>query len=121
MIDEKKLIEVLEELEEEHPYKEYGNPETYHPYNEAWTDCIDRTISIIENFRKEGEWILVSERLPKEYVDVLCCNAYTEIMIGEILKDKASNTGFSADGDGGFIFDVVAWMPLPEPYKGEEE
>ena len=45
-IDE--VIEQLEELEKEHPYKVIGQPDTYSQYNEAWQDCIDRVMGIVK-------------------------------------------------------------------------
>lgn len=43
-----KVIEQLEELEKEHPYKVIGQPDTYSQYNEAWQDCIDRVLGIVK-------------------------------------------------------------------------
>ena len=45
------VIEQLEELGKEHPYKVIGQPNTYSQYNEAWQDCIDRAIGIV---KKDG-------------------------------------------------------------------
>ena len=42
------VIEQLEELGKEHPYKVIGQPNTYSQYNEAWQDCIDRAIEIVK-------------------------------------------------------------------------
>jgi hypothetical protein len=44
-----KLLEKLEELEKEHLYRVIGKHETYDPYNQGWSDAIDRVIDIIEN------------------------------------------------------------------------
>ena len=43
-----KVIEQLEELEKEHPYKVIGQPDTYSQYNEAWRDCMDRVLGIVK-------------------------------------------------------------------------
>lgn len=43
-----KIIEQLEELEKEHPYKVIGQPDTYSQYNEAWQDCMDRVMGIVK-------------------------------------------------------------------------
>ena len=43
-----KVVEQLEELEKEHPYKVIGQPDTYSQYNEAWQDCIDRVLDIVK-------------------------------------------------------------------------
>lgn len=64
----------------------------------------------------DGEWIPCSERLPRQGQEVICqCRA----SIIKVLK-------LDADGDWyqdaehcymrGF---VIAWMPLPEPYREE--
>ena len=46
------VIERLEELEKEHPYKVIGQPNTYSQYNEAWQDCIDRVIGVVKKGAK---------------------------------------------------------------------
>ena len=49
-IDE--IIERLEKLEKEHPYKVIGQPNTYSQYNEGWQDCIDRAIGVVKKGAK---------------------------------------------------------------------
>ena len=51
--DTDNVIEQLEELEKEHPYKVIGQPDTYSQYNEAWQDCIDRVLGIV---KRDGEY-----------------------------------------------------------------
>lgn len=71
----------------------------------------DRVLPSIEN---KGEWIPVSERLPKPYEQVL-----------RTVKSIGWNGASYIDVDLGTICpidtDVIAWMPLPEPYKAESE
>ena len=43
-----KVVEQLEKLEKEHPYKVIGQPDTYGQYNEAWQDCMDRVLGIVK-------------------------------------------------------------------------
>lgn len=43
-----KVIERLEAVEEEHPYRVHGQFDTYSQYNEAWCDCLDRVIGIVK-------------------------------------------------------------------------
>ena len=43
-----KVVEQLEKLEKEHPYKVIGQPDTYSQYNEAWKDCMDRVLGIVK-------------------------------------------------------------------------
>ena len=46
------VIEQLEELGKEHPYKVIGQLNTYSQYNEAWQDCIDRAIGVVKKGAK---------------------------------------------------------------------
>lgn len=43
------------------------------------------------------------------------------MIIGYAYCDEESNTGFSAESDDVYLIDCIAWMPLPEPYKGEND
>lgn len=65
----------------------------------------------------EPRWIPVTERLPEDYIHVLC--QFTLSGMGEC---------YLAHGVfhvvGGLVMtcnEVIAWMPLPEPYKAESE
>ena len=42
------ILQRLEEIAEEHPYKVAGDFDTYSEYNQAWEDCISRVIYEIE-------------------------------------------------------------------------
>ena len=63
------------------------------------------------------QWIPVSEKLPKYSDSVLisCCGY--EIDIGSYYCDKWHINGCGPVEDG----IVIAWMPLPEPYKGDKD
>lgn len=74
------------------------------------------------------DWIPCSERMPEEFVDVLVC-------LTDGSMDVVKLTDYiGIDGEpkwchstaytlAGAILnsDVVAWMPLPEPWKGADE
>lgn len=77
-------------------------------------DIIDKVIEIINIQPKLDEWILIEERLPKQYTYVLvtCENGevdygfyYDGVWVLDIIDSEA--------------YPVVAWIPLPEPYEGE--
>ena len=72
----------------------------------------------------EPHWIPVTERLPKskeedlEYPTVLICFENEEIMLGCFYEStKEWGTGEYFDKK----CNPIAWMPLPEPYKGVTE
>lgn len=64
----------------------------------------------------EGKWIPVTEKLPEDETDVLVCSDEGNI---EVCRGS-----MSTEFPGEFIWytsgwrfgDVIAWMPLPEPY-----
>jgi hypothetical protein len=98
--EEAKLtIEYLKEMQEEYiegeGYERHPLPEWY---------ALDKAIETIE----QTIWIPVNERLPEE--DGLYL-VYTE--------EQPFVCSFE-DGEF-FIEEVLAWMPLPEPYKAESE
>ena len=70
----------------------------------------------------EPRWIPCSERLPEEFADVFCSTNAGEVFIATYLGEL--NEGVDCfDDDNGMMWegDVIAWMPLPEPYKTESE
>ncbi len=76
---------------------------------------------------KHGYWMPTSERMPKRDEMVLVCFRWSgpeQFDIGYIDKDpdnlqlRWNFEDFDLYGDE--MDDVVAWMPLPEPYKMDE-
>lgn len=68
------------------------------------------------------QWIPVSDKLPKEYEEVLCWYEYYRYGDYNCMY-QTYGVGFYGDGYwGGDVrghkLKVFAWMPLPEPYKG---
>ena len=64
-----------------------------------------------------NQWISVSERLPRQGQEVICqCRAN----IIKVLKLDADGDWYQ-DADHCYMSGfVIAWMPLPEPWKEEE-
>lgn len=71
----------------------------------------------------EQRWIPVSKRLPEENEYVLLCNkelepyeeaGYFRMAVGWLEDGK-----FCCWDDRAARKEFVAWMPLPEPYRGE--
>lgn len=79
------------------------------------TDCG----TIFDDIPSAQQWIPCSERLPEEFY-VLCCDNHGEMLIANPFECDDSDTGFSAESEDCYMYNCVAWMPLPEPYKGEE-
>ena len=83
---------------------------------------------------KEERWIPCSERLPKESSRYLvtrglkaCNNLWNRVYIVNysdlmgLCKEKIWWDGNAGKPDFERYDDVVAWMPLPKPYKGEKK
>lgn len=79
-------------------------PEQLQVINEEYTKMAKE----LAEFRKQNQWIPVSERLPENGEEVLASDG-TYIYLVE----------YDADLDAAFgdVDNIVAWTPLPEPYK----
>ena len=90
-------------------------PFYYKPSIKAVMDTI-----ALSNSEKPNKWIPVSERLPEKGKQVLCCNKH-----GSVFTSAITYIEKYKDGNRYVCFgqhhDVVAWMPLPIPYKIESE
>lgn len=115
MIDEKKLIEELE------MHCNNINPNSLlYLVKGAWDDCIE----IIKRQPKVGEWIPCSERLPEDFS--LCL--VTRIISSNKLRIKHASVCIAVRYKGrwlkrGKVLNdkyIIAWMPLPEAYKGDK-
>ena len=89
--------------------------------------CINKRYAkqIVQEVAEEynGGWIPCSERLPEEpfgcLVTVIDCEPVTQTDFENILPYVVGYDGDSwNDADGNVIpFEVIAWQPLPKPFK----
>lgn len=132
MIDEKKLIE---EIEERCRYWENCAAEYDETGDEVNMDICDgkaielhTIIKHINEQPKVGEWIPCSERLPEKngiyIVDDRAFNSPWIHTAGFEVSSQAwcENHGVYYDDKYGRYEDgrVTAWQPLPEPWEGED-
>ena len=89
-------------------------------YRKEYEEAVNVAIKALE---QAPRWIPVSERLPKRENSeqlrgwYLTTNAYGSV---GVTKYEFKNGSFGFIGWGSDIR-IVAWMPLPEPYKAESE
>lgn len=114
LISRQAAIDALDVLCQEHRYKIPGKLETYSQYNEAWQDALDRAEGAIGNLPSAQQWIKVTPKtLPKKVGDYLVTTHS-----GQIARYIYMGNGTSKDY---WMRCVVAWMPLPAPYRPEGE
>lgn len=105
MIDEKVLIERLEDL--------------YQPCYLCREDkcAIDRAIDIVNQLAKKHNngWIPCSEMLFPKYGEKVFATVITDIRTLEVIITKYEMQEHWHNGI------VKAWQPLPAPYKGEQK
>lgn len=114
--------------------KEIPSAQAEQHYDEWCTDCKEydtdkhccprwnRVIrQTLKDAQPEPQWIPCSERLPSEGENVLLCDTlFDNVTIGKLIKYNTSCC-WEVDHWDFDIEDWQAWMPLPEPYKGEQE
>lgn len=93
-----------------------------------WFDGMAQAQSILENLpsaQPEQRWIPCSERLPEEDGQYLITVKYKHV--NENYEDVYAEHGewyegrwdMLCSGHCGEVEDIIAWMPLPVPYKEE--
>lgn len=100
-------------------------------YNEQFVKALGIAIKSLST---ENEWIPCSERLPKKDGRYLCQNSYGLMQVirwaNNLEKvddfdfcDKKYGGWYEYDSEWGYCErkEVVAWRPLPKPYRGDGE
>lgn len=91
--------------------------ELWRETNDPWYEEVYNMAIEALSAERTGEWIPVSERLPEDGIAVLITTENEEVYIDQVITDPykeryfQSNTGYDN-------FQVIAWQPRPEPYKG---
>lgn len=120
MIDENKLIKEIRNMVLPLTIPEIDDGTTL-AYNEALVDVLNA----IEEQPRAGKWIPVEEGLPNYYEPVLVTYLYfpnQKIYDDEIAYlDACGNWDWDTKEEIESA-EIMAWMPLPEPYvEGEEK
>ena len=100
--------------------------------SDLW-DCTKEAEALrmaIEALSVEDDWISCSERLPEIDETLRLCDQISEEILGtdnygNIRHVYLTNCGYLkptfCTAEEGMSVDIVAWMPLPTPYKGGED
>lgn len=123
----KRLIGRLEE-EVEYQDEKANEAGVFDTVSESHTrismrNCYEHAIKIVNQLAEEynNGWIPCSERLPEKYGEYLCCDTYGNFVLGFPSESDTSDTGFIVETEHEYCYDIIAWMPLPEPYKKGED
>lgn len=110
MIDEKKLLEKLEELK----FANEQSKTDWIPFEQREADEEEKEYWL-ENYGQEIEYMLCC-KLPDEDEEILVTYAN-----GNVGEDIFLRDGYECYLDSGkeFITEAIAWMPKPQPYKRE--
>ena len=112
------LEKILEEID---LYIEAYNSPPYGIEVDGTTDLLAKCATIIRKHMNDG-WTPADERLPEYGKSVLCCSDDERMMIGVLHKEHYVDFGIAvAENYNQIMHDVIAWQPLPEPYRPEGE
>lgn len=73
--------------------------------------------SEMTGFDMSDDAVMYCSELPEDGQEVLVCNKYGSVWQDIFCNDPDYGVGFETHGD---MDGLVAWMPMPEPYKPEE-
>ena len=85
---------------------------------------VQTELMMLPTAQPEPKWIPCSERLPKEneYVDNVCKYYLIQDEYGDMHVAHLSGRGWETiESIKALGCEVLAWMPLPEPYREESE
>ena len=79
-------------------------------------------INALPSAQPEQRWIPCSERLPEKYGAYIVTDIYGDVEIASFQEHWRHDEEIQAWWleEYGFI-EALAWMPLPEPWKGEAD
>ena len=86
------------------------NNRLHHAFNQGFELGRKSTVT-----KEKTRWVPVSERLPEKGKQVLCCNRQGSVFTSAITFEVGNMVAF------GQHTNIIAWMPLPEPYRAESE
>lgn len=100
-------------------YEDTGlSPEEVEDVNNFNKSQVGHLLKKLSEEQRKHRWIPVKERLPEAKEDVLVCTKSGWILIA--WYDPRGEMWHIAPSDVGMVRkDIVAWMPLPEPYQEE--
>lgn len=114
------LEKILEEIEKEQNSYEADHAWNYSKGMEYAKEIIRSHMNHSGDDTEMGDWIPVEERLP-EVPEGLADEYCPEFNVTIEGAERTTTLKYSWDGtwfdDNGNVYNVIAWQPLPAPYK----
>ena len=110
--DLKKAVEAYAEMNGMLEHMHYANDQKWIPICETEDDYQVKVV-----YDKNKNPLFLDCPMPDNYQDILICTRNGSVQADTFYVDE---DGCYLDSGLDWIKDVVAWMPLPEPYRGEE-
>lgn len=107
----------IDALEEQLDYLQMLN-KNENPTAESEWYGVNWARNTIADLPPAQQWIPFSERLPKDHQDILVCGKYGGMWVDTFDCNDYKNLMMMLIDYGSVDDNVLAWMPLPEPYEG---
>lgn len=122
------FLKVIDKLKKQTPYGEIAEPYLNCKYNKGWNDALEKVEELIASYNLSENWIPVDIKLPPEpdeRINVEDLPDYIVMIKGANLPTSlvyaGDNTWLATGVGGNMRYPVVAWMPMPKPYKEDEK
>ena len=124
LITDKDVVEIIKALEQE-PCEDAISRRAVLDYmkylhGEMPEEEFVKALPSVTPARKKEEWISCDEK-PNELVDNVRKYYLIQDEYGDMCVARYTKKGWHPIESLFFLDDVVAWIPLPEPYKAESE
>ena len=119
--DMQELEKILEEMNRQLELS------TSREYRRGWNACKERMMYIIRKHMNDG-WIPIEDRLPDEYDGLVLAQVSGKPRENITLNNALQLACYISEAGEGWIVEeypewenpnVIAWRPLPEPYRPE--
>ena len=92
----------------------------WRPYMATRLCEFEKELTAIPSVENKGEWIPVSERLPENNKNVLATDGL-DVFIAWYNPNPKKEKWYSFDELFDEQYPILAWQPLPEPWRKDEE
>ena len=86
-------------------------------FETGWNEALS-CVNMLPSAQPEQRWIPCDETVEIPDHEVLACDKYGEEILGYL---GYADDQWICESDSEVMYDPIAWMEKPEPYKGEQE